>query len=261
MSYSPRYGFIEDIGEKTDNRCHICHDEAHPDDYGSPGGPLKGRATTVDHIVPQSHGGDDHPDNLLLAHADCNSSRGTRPVEEARLQHAGTTDKPFSTGEEQLIAEYRQELAIQQSRERDGLAAVLVVAIGGGLIWLGATLWKAWKAKQKASQRPRGPVVPVTTAKPIVPVTAAKPIVLATAAKPPQIEPQVREAATLPRELDPPSEPAILGGFEQQQLPSAAVSSETDSVPPSTGHDAGPDNVRIPESGEAATTPVSAVVE
>jgi hypothetical protein len=79
MPYSPRYGFIEDIGEKTDNRCHICHDEAHPEHYGSPGGPLKGFTTTVDHIIPQSHGGDDHPDNLLLAHFRVCPFRETSP--------------------------------------------------------------------------------------------------------------------------------------------------------------------------------------
>lgn len=36
-------------------------------------------ATTVDHIVPRSHGGSDDPSNLAAAHAGCNYSRGNRP--------------------------------------------------------------------------------------------------------------------------------------------------------------------------------------
>ena len=33
---------------------------------------------TVDHIVPKSKGGSDHPDNLQLAHARCNKIKGNR---------------------------------------------------------------------------------------------------------------------------------------------------------------------------------------
>lgn len=214
MPYSPRYGFIEDIGEKTDNRCHICHDEAHPEHYGSPGGPLKGFTTTVDHIVPQSHGGDDHPDNLLLAHAACNSSRGTRPVEEARLQYAGTTDKPFSSGEVQLIAEYRQELARREARERGGLAIVLGLALGGAFIWVAKTLWTAFRENQvkaKASQSPRGPAV------------------LVTAAKPP-IEPQAREAETITALGSPSAEDAGRDEAGIAELGEAATASPVSGV-------------------------------
>ncbi|WP_123042956.1 HNH endonuclease [Cohnella candidum] len=35
-------------------------------------------ASTVDHIVPSSKGGSDHPRNLLAACSDCNSKRGNR---------------------------------------------------------------------------------------------------------------------------------------------------------------------------------------
>jgi hypothetical protein len=248
MPYSPRYGFIEDIGEKTDNRCHICHDEAHPDHYGSPGGPLKGLTTTVDHIVPQSHGGDDHPDNLLLAHAACNSSRGTRPAEEARLQYAGTTDKPFSSGEVQLIVQYRQELELREARQRAGVVIAVGLAIAAGVVWLGSTLWKLYRQeKAKASQSPR------------------RPAILVTAAKPPQIEPQAREAAVIPQELErQPSEQAtlVLGWLEQRQLSSPPGPSTAGLSSPSTGQDAGRDDVCFPELGQVATaTPVSGVVE
>ena len=49
------------------------------------------RAFTVDHIVPQSRGGTDHPDNLQLLCSHCNSVKGNRPQEYlvARLRELG----------------------------------------------------------------------------------------------------------------------------------------------------------------------------
>ena len=49
------------------------------------------RAFTVDHIVPQSRGGTDHPDNLQLLCGHCNSVKGNRPQEYlvARLRELG----------------------------------------------------------------------------------------------------------------------------------------------------------------------------
>lgn len=42
------------------------------------------RYITFDHIVPRSHGGTDRPDNLRLAHQQCNRERGNDPlIEEA----------------------------------------------------------------------------------------------------------------------------------------------------------------------------------
>jgi hypothetical protein len=185
MPYSPRYRSIEAIGKKTANRCHICHEEAHPDDYGCPNGPLKGRTTTVDHIVPQSHGGDDHPDNLLLAHADCNASRGTRPVAEARLQHAGTTRKPLSSG---------QELA-----KEIGIAALVV----GALAAVGAGLWWIFGGRKKTKQSQQ---------------VVAKP------AQPTETPPQSGEAIVLqPRMVPRQVEQAILDSL--QQLSSTVIPS------------------------------------
>ncbi len=39
------------------------------------------RNLTVDHIVPQSKGGSDHPDNLQLLCGACNSKKGERTME------------------------------------------------------------------------------------------------------------------------------------------------------------------------------------
>ncbi len=39
------------------------------------------RSATIEHVVPRSQGGADHPDNYVVACAGCNSSRGVMPVE------------------------------------------------------------------------------------------------------------------------------------------------------------------------------------
>lgn len=45
--------------------CHLC---------GFPG------ADTVDHLIPRSKGGTNHPSNLAPAHMSCNGRRGNRPL-------------------------------------------------------------------------------------------------------------------------------------------------------------------------------------
>lgn len=105
MHITKRYGCIHQIGKKTNNRCHLCHGRLDPEDYGSTR--VLGRdAVNVDHLWPQSWGRDDSPENLLLAHARCNSARGTRDVEDVRLELAGTTEAPRS------LAEVRTDTAL-----------------------------------------------------------------------------------------------------------------------------------------------------
>ncbi|QNQ90871.1 HNH endonuclease [Corynebacterium poyangense] len=54
------------------DRCHLCG---------------KHGATTADHLVPRSRGGDDAIENLRPAHVACNSMRGSMPIEEWRRKH------------------------------------------------------------------------------------------------------------------------------------------------------------------------------
>jgi 5-methylcytosine-specific restriction endonuclease McrA len=56
--------------------CHLC---------GQPG------ADTADHLIPWSQGGSDHDTNLAAAHIRCNQRRGTRTIEQARLELNTTT--------------------------------------------------------------------------------------------------------------------------------------------------------------------------
>lgn len=93
--YSTRYGSLRSLAAKTSDRCHLCHDDVDILNYGRPG--TFGRDTvTVDHLWPQAFGGDDGEDNLLVAHAGCNSYRGVRDVEDVRMELAGTTRAPLS---------------------------------------------------------------------------------------------------------------------------------------------------------------------
>lgn len=43
-------------------------------------------ATTADHIIPRSRGGDDSLDNLRPAHSRCNASRGAMTLEAWRAR-------------------------------------------------------------------------------------------------------------------------------------------------------------------------------
>ncbi|MBL8618792.1 MAG: HNH endonuclease [Deltaproteobacteria bacterium] len=91
-----RYGDLDKVWAKTHGRCHLCHLEVDLATYGL-ADIFGADAATVDHLVPQSHGGDDHHDNLLPAHLGCNASRGTQPVAVTRFRMAGALDAPMST--------------------------------------------------------------------------------------------------------------------------------------------------------------------
>ena len=49
---------------------------------------------TVDHVIPRSRGGTDHPDNLQLLCGACNSTKGNRTQAEliVDLRHDGIID-------------------------------------------------------------------------------------------------------------------------------------------------------------------------
>jgi hypothetical protein len=96
--FSSRYGDIREIAAHTDGDCHLCLQPADLALYG-PTGSFGADTVTVDHVVPQSHGGGDELENLRLAHGGCNSTRGTRDVEVARYELAGTINGPMGSGE------------------------------------------------------------------------------------------------------------------------------------------------------------------
>jgi hypothetical protein len=92
----PRYGDLGKVWARTHGHCHLCHEPVDLGTYGL-AAVFGAEAATVDHLVPQSHGGDDHRDNILPAHLGCNASRGTRPVGLTRYRMTGEVEAPLST--------------------------------------------------------------------------------------------------------------------------------------------------------------------
>jgi hypothetical protein len=104
LTYSSRrYGDLQKLHDKTDGRCHLCHQEVDLVFYGRPGS-FGVDTVNVDHLVPQAHGGPDDHWNLRLAHATCNQLRGTAAAEDVRLALTGTADEPFGTVEKNLLS-------------------------------------------------------------------------------------------------------------------------------------------------------------
>jgi len=67
-----RLAMIRLVLAEKGRTCHLC---------GLPG------ATTADHVLPRSQGGQHTLDNLEPAHAGCNMVRKDRPLDEWRAAH------------------------------------------------------------------------------------------------------------------------------------------------------------------------------
>lgn len=63
--------------------CHLCPDRSSP-------------ATTADHLIPRSKGGDDSLGNLEPAHAACNYARGDRSLADWWATHPRPTRTPLA---------------------------------------------------------------------------------------------------------------------------------------------------------------------
>lgn len=63
---------IHEVCQRDGWRCHLCGKRVS-DRYASPH-PL---SATLDHLIPLADGGSDEPENLALAHRDCNTRRNT----------------------------------------------------------------------------------------------------------------------------------------------------------------------------------------
>ena len=61
------------IWERDSGVCYLCGASTEPSGF------------ELDHLVPVSRGGDNHPNNLAVTHQKCNRRRGTR-IEEAQLR-------------------------------------------------------------------------------------------------------------------------------------------------------------------------------
>lgn len=68
------------IAERDGWRCHLCGRRIDP--TISRRHPM---GATIDHLVPIAAGGGDEPENVALAHRDCNIRRGTKGIAQLRL--------------------------------------------------------------------------------------------------------------------------------------------------------------------------------
>jgi hypothetical protein len=71
---------LRDIADRDGWRCHLCGGKVPDRRYSA-----HDKDPTIDHLVPQSHGGADVRSNVALAHNRCNWERGNQGVAQLRL--------------------------------------------------------------------------------------------------------------------------------------------------------------------------------
>ena len=82
---------LEQIFDKTDGHCHLCHGKISFTQYGK----NSSSSWEVEHSVPKSKGGTDNLKNLFPAHITCNRSKKDKSTRAERLKH-GQTRAPYS---------------------------------------------------------------------------------------------------------------------------------------------------------------------
>lgn len=71
---------LREIAERDGWRCHLCGGRVPDRPYTA-----HDKDPTIDHLIPQSHGGDDIKSNVALAHNRCNWERGNAGLAQLRL--------------------------------------------------------------------------------------------------------------------------------------------------------------------------------
>lgn len=69
------------VYRRTSGYCHLCHSKLARKNYGRPG---KKGAWEIEHSVPRSKGGTDHPNNLYPACVGCNRDKSNGSTTTAR---------------------------------------------------------------------------------------------------------------------------------------------------------------------------------
>jgi hypothetical protein len=72
---------LDRIYRRTSGYCHLCHSTLARKNYGKPG---QRGAWEVEHSVPRSKGGTDHPNNLYPACVGCNREKSNGSTRMAR---------------------------------------------------------------------------------------------------------------------------------------------------------------------------------
>jgi hypothetical protein len=90
MKYSEEK--LNDVFDRTDGRCHLCHRTLTFSNYGELG--ARG-AWEVEHSIPKALGGSDHLNNLYPSCVPCNRSKGVGSTRTVRAR-SGKSRAPFS---------------------------------------------------------------------------------------------------------------------------------------------------------------------
>lgn len=72
LSARRRHAIALKVADRDGWVCHICGLRIDP----QPG--TQSQCLSVDHVIPQSRGGTNTPDNLRAAHQGCNAAKGAR---------------------------------------------------------------------------------------------------------------------------------------------------------------------------------------
>ncbi len=90
---------LNDIYDKTDGYCHLCHKKLSFENYSKFG--AKG-AWHVEHSLPQAKGGTHHLNNLFPACIGCNLHKGITSSRSIR-NYKGVTRAPYSKQKKESI--------------------------------------------------------------------------------------------------------------------------------------------------------------
>lgn len=90
---------LNDIYDKTDGYCHICHKKLSFSNYGIHG--ARG-AWEIEHSKARKNGGTNHLNNLFPAHISCNREKGTLHTRTARSYH-GNSRAPYPEKKKQKV--------------------------------------------------------------------------------------------------------------------------------------------------------------
>lgn len=71
---------LREIADRDGWRCHLCGGKVPDRKYAA-----RDNDPTIDHLIPQSKGGDDIRSNVALAHNRCNWERGDQGLAQLRL--------------------------------------------------------------------------------------------------------------------------------------------------------------------------------
>ena len=83
------------LAERDGRECHYCGTKLGL-------GKSARRRTNIDHIVPQSQGGSDDLDNLLLSCRTCNTRKGDKPYEKYIREELKRVRKHLETLEKRV---------------------------------------------------------------------------------------------------------------------------------------------------------------